>query len=514
MPASDFPPELWSEIIDYLPRGDLRKMIGVNRFLFELALNDLYEEVRFTSDDKHMSRVFEQLSHPNICTRTRRLLVRPTFLPTLEENCEISVGELLSVKVSSYLSRIGEKFPLERFTITKPQGIFPRAQKVVRSCVSVNEVTIILHDQALTLQFMAFWDSLWTARSLGPNIRKLSIDTTVAKLPFLLNSIFRRKKVISELEVFNITISSTRLGVDSAMWDAASASLVSFLSAFKHSLTSFTFSSLLDRDISNLFASFPHLQRLRAFEFLSVFNAAVFSTPESLTDFISMHANTLNNLVIKPHARSVTLHKSDVSYTAWLSSAVTERKSDSGFSSLSLPQLRTLDLGLGEYWNEFGTGRQYPLPDFARITPNLTSLSLADTKLSNESVIALLDILSRREEGSLLEKLAFPCYVIFPELFDLLHKAVPCLKALSIQHISYIPVMGNVTRYFGRSEDAFAEKLNARTYAGSQLQYIRLASPPSSCGATHPNVALMKHLALALPNDVVLDNRVECQCLM
>lgn len=370
----------------------------------------------------------------------------------MEENCEFSLGESLSFKVSSYLSKVGKKFLLDRLTLSKAQGIFQRAQRAIRSCAFIDEVTIILHDHALTLQFITFLDSLWTARSLGPSIRKLSIDTTIAKLPVLLNSILKRQKVLSELEVFDITISSSRFGVDSALWGAASASLVAFLNAFKRSLTSFTFSSLLDRDISNLFASFPHLQRLRTFKFLSVFNTAVFSDPESLTDFISMHAHTLSNLVIKPHARSVTLHKSDVSYTAWLSSAVTEHKNHSGFSSLSLPQLRTLDLGLGEYWNEFGTGRQYPLPDFARITPNLTSLSLSDTKLSNESVIALLEILSGREEGSLLEKLAFPCYVIFPELFDLLLKAVPCLKALSIQHISYIPVMGNVTRYFGRSE--------------------------------------------------------------
>ncbi len=65
MPASDFPPELWSEIVAYLPRCDMRKMIGVNRFLFELALNDIYEEVRFTSDDKTMERVFEQLRYAN-----------------------------------------------------------------------------------------------------------------------------------------------------------------------------------------------------------------------------------------------------------------------------------------------------------------------------------------------------------------------------------------------------------------------------------------------------------------
>ena len=61
MPFPDLPTELWLEILSYLPRTALHKMIGVNRPLFELALNDLYEEVRFISDDRHMLKTFNQL---------------------------------------------------------------------------------------------------------------------------------------------------------------------------------------------------------------------------------------------------------------------------------------------------------------------------------------------------------------------------------------------------------------------------------------------------------------------
>ena len=61
MPSPDLPIELWIEILTYLPRTALHKMIGVNRPLFELALNDLYEEVRFISDDKEMLKTFKQL---------------------------------------------------------------------------------------------------------------------------------------------------------------------------------------------------------------------------------------------------------------------------------------------------------------------------------------------------------------------------------------------------------------------------------------------------------------------
>lgn len=61
MATSDLPVELWLEVLSYLPRSALRKMIGVNRILFELALNDLYEEVRFISDDKGTMKTFKQL---------------------------------------------------------------------------------------------------------------------------------------------------------------------------------------------------------------------------------------------------------------------------------------------------------------------------------------------------------------------------------------------------------------------------------------------------------------------
>jgi len=61
MPTPDLPVELWLEILGYLPRSALHKMIGVNRLLFELALDDLYEEIRLISDDKSMLKTFKQL---------------------------------------------------------------------------------------------------------------------------------------------------------------------------------------------------------------------------------------------------------------------------------------------------------------------------------------------------------------------------------------------------------------------------------------------------------------------
>jgi hypothetical protein len=57
----DLPVELWLVVLSYLPRSTLHKMIGINRLLFELALNDIYDEVRFISNDKEMWKTFQQL---------------------------------------------------------------------------------------------------------------------------------------------------------------------------------------------------------------------------------------------------------------------------------------------------------------------------------------------------------------------------------------------------------------------------------------------------------------------
>lgn len=57
----DLPPELWFEILSYLPRTAIYKVMGVNRFLFTLAMQDKYGELRYLKDDTTWLRVLEQL---------------------------------------------------------------------------------------------------------------------------------------------------------------------------------------------------------------------------------------------------------------------------------------------------------------------------------------------------------------------------------------------------------------------------------------------------------------------
>lgn len=59
--SQDLPVEIWTEILGYLPRGIAWKLIGVNRFLFQLGMDEIYEEIMFTDCDRRGLNVFEQV---------------------------------------------------------------------------------------------------------------------------------------------------------------------------------------------------------------------------------------------------------------------------------------------------------------------------------------------------------------------------------------------------------------------------------------------------------------------
>lgn len=58
----DLPIEVWLEVLSYLPRGFVWKMIGVNRALFELGMDELYEEVRLMDYNGAGLKTFEQMA--------------------------------------------------------------------------------------------------------------------------------------------------------------------------------------------------------------------------------------------------------------------------------------------------------------------------------------------------------------------------------------------------------------------------------------------------------------------
>ncbi|GLB42686.1 hypothetical protein LshimejAT787_1201350 [Lyophyllum shimeji] len=64
-------------------------MTGVTLVLFEIAMDEMYNEVRFVSDDQQMTHTFDQLKHPDISPRVQQIHIRPDFLPGAEEYAQL-----------------------------------------------------------------------------------------------------------------------------------------------------------------------------------------------------------------------------------------------------------------------------------------------------------------------------------------------------------------------------------------------------------------------------------------
>lgn len=65
MVLQDLPVDLWLEILQYLSRSTLHKMLGISRALFELAFDDLYKEIRLVNNDQEMLKILKQLRYAN-----------------------------------------------------------------------------------------------------------------------------------------------------------------------------------------------------------------------------------------------------------------------------------------------------------------------------------------------------------------------------------------------------------------------------------------------------------------
>lgn len=380
----------------------------------------------------------------------RHLFIHPSFLPGLDESDEHMLQTLPAklAETKTYLTNwikravshsdaINYSGPYDPST-----KILETASKSIKSCPNIREISLVLHDHTLTPSFLSFLNSLWSSDSIGPCLQTLSIDTTVVKLPLLLHALIKRSASLPNLAAFDINISVSRFAHSAHEWAAAVAALSQFLSTFTNSITTFTFSCLVSGDIDALFGALPRLAKLATFEFMSVFNATCFRNAEHFTQFIAKHAPTLNKLVLKPRARSVTHNTSDHTYSTWIkgpdNAAGTAARGRYTMSSLVLPNLLVLDIGFRDAWNaQHEVNIRAFLPDLPRVAQNLTSLVLTDITLSSECIFTLIDILAAREGGPSIESLTFACHVLPPELFDRLAQDLPHLKGLAIDYKVY-----------------------------------------------------------------------------
>ncbi|KAF9448710.1 hypothetical protein P691DRAFT_780597 [Macrolepiota fuliginosa MF-IS2] len=157
----DLPVELWSEVLSNLPQGTLPNMIGINRYLFETGMNELYEEINLAADMK-VGR------NPNITSRVRRLHVNATFGPFQPPKPRFN--RKVATRIRKWYSR-SEKPILSNLLIGVLDGL--------RRCINLREVTIeVLPGSIMTSVCSEFLDKL--AQGLGSRVHVLNVNVEIS----------------------------------------------------------------------------------------------------------------------------------------------------------------------------------------------------------------------------------------------------------------------------------------------------------------------------------------------
>ncbi|KAJ3562050.1 hypothetical protein NP233_g9816 [Leucocoprinus birnbaumii] len=161
----DLPPEIWAEILSYLPRGSVRKMIGINRMLFELGMDELYKEICLTDYEDAGLKTFQQIQYPNLASRVGGLVIRPTFLPGM--NCK---GKAIYDSNESRSQRRRRKKDIRTFLDT--------ALDTLPHCTHMKKLSFVVHDQYMSKSLAKFMRQL--LKRIGANLESLTIDLTLS----------------------------------------------------------------------------------------------------------------------------------------------------------------------------------------------------------------------------------------------------------------------------------------------------------------------------------------------
>ncbi|KAF8155581.1 hypothetical protein B0H34DRAFT_502189 [Crassisporium funariophilum] len=499
-PEIDMPAELWLKILGYLPKGTVRKMIGVNRFLFELALDDLYREIELIYDNETTLKTFKQLHHTNIGNRVHSCLIRPEFLsPSNNQN---------------------------------GQTLLDTAKHALWLCPHIEEVTITLDDdQVMSSSCEAFLSSLWSPTSIGRNLRKLAINTAPSHSQMMV-SLVKHSRNLSKLQEIELTLAD---GPYIENHDAPSAMLLftSVIKAFKFTLTSVSITARgrIPHDSKSFLRFLPFIPNLRNFTLkchYGVASRADPDEPDALGNFVHDHSSTLEHLTIQSCSYYHGYAFDDL-LSRWLSEPDQQSNGSiflkyRGFSQMVLPKLHTLEIGLSQSWSndhldspawvtKNKPSRKF-VSNLTEIAPNLISLALSlDVSLAPIRVSQLANSLTKHvKDGDAgvafnLEKLSLFSRNLYPELFDMFSASLPRLKSLYLR----------TGKSAGRPEEIqndedFCLEMEKRRYPHWELRYLRIVDVPAWCPVVHPNIIAMKAVGRCLLNNPTLDLAFHCSC--
>ncbi|KAJ3537146.1 hypothetical protein NMY22_g5716 [Coprinellus aureogranulatus] len=477
-------------------------MMGVNRVLFELALEYKYEEVRFTSNDEATVRLFKQLRYANVAQLVKGLYLRPTFLPAMDDAFRGSELDDEDIATSfSWFRQLMRTPEVPRGTTstanTDGTRVMTVARDVLPKCRNLREVTIIIYDHIIPDDLRDFLRYIW--KTIGAGIQKLTLSTTLTKASDLFSIIARHSPDLPNLATIDLTVADSRFPPDRGTVDDGVDAIVGLVHRFNKSLSHFTFSSATGFDHAPMFKRLGTLPKLQTLEFWFVFcDQTISDKGESVSQFLMANRDTVEHIVLKTRPRFESFFVS--SHPDKLHQWVVHQ-----LAKLVLPHVKTLELGFRKLaWIPPDIPAPTTFPLLTHTFPHLRTLVILDVHLSGPELERVLDQTKGKLEG-------LECLVrtFSAEILAILASKCPRLTSLTLLYHSTDRtrdphVCSDIPKMY--------RHIQAARYPNWPLSYLRIGQRLESCGQCHPNEYLAKLIKESVSRDVVVDGRVSCEC--
>lgn len=276
-------------------------------------------------------------------------------------------------------------------------------------CRNIQTLNFQLNDHPTIPSFRQFLKNMWA--SLGPNLRRLTINAAWKNFPLLVDSTLTTP--VTSLDELSVRLyhSNATTKPKNPNPKVIRTAFVTFANSQRHSLQSLTISFFEYIDMSPIFKNLGHFPNLKELHLLVLMDRPHFSIASTLTHFLRAHKDTLEILVIPPSYNFDIAQ--ETTFATWLKE----------FSTLELPSLQSLKI---ELWTTFQWTSVLPH------VPRLTSLHILTARLKFKDVENMTKDLERSTAAAQLRHLHLSVAHFSWELLDLLSSKLPELNTLSV----------------------------------------------------------------------------------
>ncbi|KAG5649932.1 hypothetical protein H0H81_001412, partial [Sphagnurus paluster] len=467
------PMEIWYHILSFIPEHYRRFLRGVNRFLHEIALDEMYKEIRLTT--RNATNFVRADRNQILRHRVRHISIQPEFFPETLYPPFIPTVPVRKSRLcfpSFFKKWYARKSRVWKCPYPTPENNLDELEIAGESLAGfskLKQVNITIYSVDPSPSFSPFLKTLWVTR--GHLLQTLSVNLTPEKMAIVLDPTMATE--LSCLTTFELRFRDSHIP-DYRYYNRPiiRSTLLPFAQALRETLTSLTIYPCSQTYLGEFFkavGNFPELKKLNL-GILICEHAYAMEEWEPPMNFVDRHGASVEDL---------TIHKAlpgESTHSPWVHHR---------FAHHFLPAVRRLCIDV--YYMRHGSG----ISRKARRTPTnpemlraLHTLVFADVVLDQDKVRENLPI-----SGKFLRRLELTVDYITAKFMNALVATTPQLEELRLQY-QYTMEEQSRTPF---STEMEMERVTG--YPDWKIRYLRIALHSEKCPEGHASEEWMQLIA-------------------